>query len=301
MTTSEFRAAFRRNPRDRAIAALAIPALGTLAIDPIVTIVDTAWVARLGTVPLAALAVADAVFAAVFSLFNFIQVAVTPLIAGAVAPRRPAEGWWHRNWSRSFCRDCRCGSRHRIVSLSSTIVELFGSEPAVATAAATYLRIRFIALPAMLIAMVGHGIYRGHQDTKTPLYVAIALNVVNLVLDPILIFGFDLGVAGAAWATVAAQFFAAGWFLILVFSAHRTRLGVGVLSGRVRSLGLVEVLSAGWPMIIRSIALLGAITATTAAVARLGAVETAAHQIALQILAVFWRLSSIPLQSLRWR
>ena len=50
--------AFKRNPRDRAIAALAIPALGTLAIDPLVSIVDTMWVGRLGTVELAALAVA---------------------------------------------------------------------------------------------------------------------------------------------------------------------------------------------------------------------------------------------------
>ena len=76
--------AFRRNPRDGAIAALAVPALGALAIDPLVTIVDIAWVARLGTVPLAAIAVAGAVFMAVFSVFNFVHVAVTPLVAGEV-------------------------------------------------------------------------------------------------------------------------------------------------------------------------------------------------------------------------
>ncbi|MDA2978304.1 MAG: MATE family efflux transporter [Actinomycetota bacterium] len=294
MTTSEFRAAFRRNPRDRAIAALAIPALGTLAIDPIVTIVDTAWVARLGTVPLAALAVAGAVFAAVFSLFNFVQVAVTPLIAGAVARDDLPRAGGIATGAVAFAAVVGVILAIAFVSLSSAVVELFGAEPEVATAAATYLRIRFLALPAMLIAMVGHGVYRGHQDTKTPLYVAVALNIVNLVLDPILIFGFDLGVAGAAWATVAAQFFAAGWFLVLMFSVQRARLGVGLLRGRVRSLGLLEVLTAGWPMIIRSIALLGAITATTAAAARLGAVETAAPQIALPI----WLFLAFVLDSL---
>lgn len=280
---SEFRSAVRRNPRDKAIAALAIPALGTLAIDPIVTIVDTAWVARVGTVPLAALAVAGAVFAAVFSVFSFIQVTVTPLIAGALArddlPRAGSIA------AGAFALAAGVGVILSVVfvALSPGIIELFGTEPEVAAEATTYLRIRFVALPAMLIATVGHGVYRGHQDTKTPLYVAIGLNVVNLVLDPILIFGFDLGVAGAAWATVAAQVFAAAWFLILVFSKQRVRLGIGMLRGRIGSLPIVAVLAAGWPMIIRSIALLGAITATTVAVARLGAVETAAHQVALQV------------------
>ena len=78
---------FARHPRDRAIAALAIPALATLAIDPLVSIVDTAWVGRIGTVPLAALAVASAVFAAAFSIFGFVHLTVTPLVAGEVGRR----------------------------------------------------------------------------------------------------------------------------------------------------------------------------------------------------------------------
>ena len=81
--------AFQRNPRDRAIAALAIPALGTLAIDPLVSIVDTMWVGRLGTTELAALAIASAVFAAVFAVFNFIHVTITPMVAGEVGRGSP--------------------------------------------------------------------------------------------------------------------------------------------------------------------------------------------------------------------
>ena len=81
---SRVAAAFRRNPRDGAIASLAIPALGTLAMDPLVSIIDTAWVGRLGTVPLASLAIASAVFAAVFSIFNFVHMTITPLVAGEV-------------------------------------------------------------------------------------------------------------------------------------------------------------------------------------------------------------------------
>ncbi|KAA3637436.1 MAG: MATE family efflux transporter [Armatimonadetes bacterium] len=279
----EFRQAFRRNPRDRVIAALAIPALGTLAIDPVVTIVDTAWVSRLGTSPLAALAIAGAVFAAVFSVFNFVQVTITPLIAGEIARGNRDKAGQIATGSVWIAVGLGIGLGVIFVLLAPAITDLFRPEPDVAADAIAYLRIRFLALPFLLIATVGHGVYRGHQDTRTPLYVAIGMNVINLILDPILIFGLDLGVAGAAWATVIAQAVAAAWFLLLMFGTQKAVLGIGSLRGRIGSLPIGEVLSAGWPMIVRSMALLGAVTATTFAASRIGTDETAAHQVAMQV------------------
>lgn len=283
MTLREIRVSFRRNPRDGAIAALAIPALGTLAIDPIVTIVDTAWVARLGTVELAGLAVAGAVFAAVFSVFNFIQVTITPLIAAELGRDQLGRAGAIARGAVWIAAVLGIVLGIVFVLLSPAITELFGSAPDVADEATSYLQIRFLALPVMLIATVGHGVYRGHSDTRTPLYVAIGMNVVNVILDPILIFGFDLGVAGAAWATVVAQSVAAAWFLVLMFVRQSDRLGIGRRRVALRSLPIGEVVRKGWPMIVRSLALLGAITATTVAAARIGTVDTAAHQIALQV------------------
>jgi MATE family multidrug resistance protein len=145
----------------------------------------------------------------------------------------------------------------------------------------------------MIIATVGHGVYRGHQDTKTPLKVAVGMNIVNLVLDPLFIFTFGLGVVGAAWATVVAQTLAAAWFLVLMFGLDRTRLGIGRVKAGIRGLPIVEVLSAGWPMIVRAASLLAAITATTVAAARVGTASVAAHQIALQV----WLLLSFTLDA----
>ncbi len=280
---SLFVSAFRRNPRDGAIAAIAIPALGALAIDPLVTIVDTAWVARLGTVPLAAIAVAGAVFMAVFSVFNFVNVAVTPLVAGEVG-RDDIKRAGSIATSAIFIAFA-IGVTLAIVfiALSDQVVGLFGSDPAVASEAGSYLRVRFLALPPMIIATVGHGVYRGHQDTRTPLKVAAGMNIVNFVLDPLFIFTFGLGVVGAAWATVVAQTLAAAWFLLLMFGLDRARLGIGRVKAGIRGLPIVEVLSAGWPMIVRAASLLAAITATTVAAARVGTTSVAAHQIALQV------------------
>lgn len=286
-------AAFRRNPRDRAIAALAIPALGTLAIDPFVSIVDTAWVGRLGVGPLASLAIASAVFMAIFSIFNFVHAAVTPLVAGEVGkgdiPRAGSIA------TGSIVTAAAIGVVVGIIAilLAEPLTRVFGGEPSVLADATTYLRIRFLALPAVLIAMAGHGIYRGHSDTRTPLFVAIGMNVINLVLDPILIFSADLGVAGAAWATVVAQFFAAGWFLVLIFGIQRHRLGTDRRAKGTESLPIRQIFSAGWPMMIRSAALLFAISATTVAASRISTQAVAAHQIAMQV----WLFLSFVLDS----
>jgi MATE family multidrug resistance protein len=286
-------ASFRRNPRDRAIAALAIPALGTLAIDPFVSIVDTAWVGRLGTEPLASLAIASAVFMAIFSIFNFVHAAVTPLVAGEVGKGDIARAGAIA--TGSIVTTAAIGVVIGIIAilLVEPLTSVFGGEPSVLADATSYLRIRFLALPAVLVAMAGHGIYRGHSDTRTPLYVAVGMNLINLVLDPILIFGFDLGVEGAAWATVVAQVFAAGWFLVLIFGVHRHRLGTDRRGRGVGRLPIGKIVGAGWPMMIRSAALLFAISATTVAASRLGTQAVAAHQIAMQV----WLFLSFVLDS----
>ena len=69
------------SPVDRRILALAVPALGTLAADPLLSLVDTAFVSRLGTVPLAALGVDTALFSFAFFAFNFLAYATTPMVA----------------------------------------------------------------------------------------------------------------------------------------------------------------------------------------------------------------------------
>ena len=76
--------AFRRSPYDREIVRIGLPALGALAADPLVSLVDTAFIGRLGAVALAAVAIASAIYAAVFAVFNFLEYATTSLVAAAV-------------------------------------------------------------------------------------------------------------------------------------------------------------------------------------------------------------------------
>ena len=76
--------AFKRSPFDHDIIGLALPALGALAADPLVSLIDTAFVGRLGTNALASLGVAVAVFGVFFALFNFLAYGTTPLLGRAL-------------------------------------------------------------------------------------------------------------------------------------------------------------------------------------------------------------------------
>lgn len=272
---------FRRTSHDREIFRLAVPALGALAADPLVSLVDTAFVGRLGAESLAGVAVAAAIFAVVFAVFNFLEYAVTPHIASAIGAGRPDDAG--RAAGAAFVIGAISGVTAAVVLLlaGDTLLGVFGAEPSVLDEASTYLSIRSLGLPAVMIVMVAHGVFRGYQDTRTPLLVTLGLNLVNVILDPLLIFGLDWGVAGAATATVVAQWTGALWFLALVGVTRRRRMAVR-FAGFGRDI-LRPLLGAGGRLVFRNAALLAALTVSTVVAARVGTVAVAAHQIALQV------------------
>ena len=71
----------RRSPYDRQILALAVPALGALAAEPLYVLVDTAIVGHLGTPQLASLAIAATVLSTAFTVFNFLTYGTTAQVA----------------------------------------------------------------------------------------------------------------------------------------------------------------------------------------------------------------------------
>ncbi len=273
-----------RRRHDRRILALGVPALGALAADPLVSLVDTAFVGRLGTTSLAALGIDAAVFGLAFFAFNFLAYGVTPLVAKALgegAPDRAA-----RVIANGLMAAAGLGVLVSIVLVAAAgpILDVMGASDQVAREAAGYLRIRALAAPAVLIITLGHGAFRGHQDTRTPFYVTLGFNLVNLVLDPLLIFGAGWDLNGAAVATLVAQWLGAGWFLVLI----RRRLGLHF--GGVDPAELFGLLRVGRDVVIRTAALLVTFTFATRVAAGVGDAQVAAHQVAMQIL-IFLALS----------
>lgn len=270
-----------RRALDREIGALAIPALGALAADPLVSLVDTAFVGRLGTVPLAALGVNAALFSLAFVVFNFLAYGTTPRVARAWGRRDTAEVG--RTILQALTLAVGVGVLATTVLLTAAgpLVSLMGATGDLRDPALAYLRIRALAGPAVLLIMAGHGIFRGLQDTRTPLRVTLGFNVVNLVLDPLLIFGLGWGLEGAAWATVAAQWSGALVFLWLLFGPRRELLGASPRVPRFRE--LLPFLRIGGELSIRTFALIGTMTLAAAVATRVGTAEVAGHQVAVQL------------------
>lgn len=270
-----------RHPFDREILALAVPALGTLAADPLVSLVDTAFVGRLGVVPLAALGVNASIFSLAFLVFNFLAYGTTPMVARAVgAGDRDRAG---RLAVEALTLAVVAGFVAVAVLqlLAVPIVHAMGATGELVAPAVEYLRIRALAGPAVLVITASNGIFRGWQDTRTPFVVALVLNAVNLVLDPVLIFGLGWGLAGAATATAVAQWTGAVAFLWLILGARREAFGVRPLLPRPRD--LLPFLSVGGALIVRTFSLVGTMTLATAVATRVGTVAVAAHLVASQL------------------
>jgi Na+-driven multidrug efflux pump len=68
-----------------------------------------------------------------------------------------------------------------------------------------YLSLRSLGAPAVLLSLAAQGVFRGFKDTTTPLFATVIGDVTNIILDPIFIFVFRLGVTGAATAHVISQ------------------------------------------------------------------------------------------------
>ncbi len=86
-----------------------------------------------------------------------------------------------------------------------TLARLMGAEGATLDLAVSYLSIIIPSLPLLLMGMVGGAILRAHGDARRAMMATVWGGAVNAVLDPILIFGLDLELTGAALASVAAR------------------------------------------------------------------------------------------------
>jgi putative MATE family efflux protein len=265
---------------DREIFRLAVPALGALAADPLVSLIDTAYVGQLGKVPLGALGVSVAVFSMSFFMFNFLAYGTTPLIAGAVASGKNAKAG--RLTAGALVLGLGIGLAITVLLevFADPVLRLMGAKSDLLVDASIYLRIRVLGMPAVLVATVAHGVFRGYQDTKTPMWVTGSIAVFNLILDPILIFGLGWGLAGAAWATTIAQWIGAGTFAVL-FYMRRDRFSLTMEWPGFDALR--PLVGAGRALVIRSGSLLAAFTLATAVATRQGDEVVAAHQVAVQL------------------
>lgn len=267
-----------------------MPAFGSLVAEPLFLMADTAIVGHLGTAQLAGLGVASALLMTAVSVFVFLAYATTAAVARRVgagdlqaAIRQGMDGIW-------LALLLGAAVVAVLLPTASAVVDLFGASDAAAPYAITYLRISALGIPAMLIVLAATGVLRGLQDTKTPLYVAIAGFVANGALNVGLVYGADLGIAGSAWGTVIAQWGMAVVYLAVVLRGARKH-GASL---RPDAAGIRASAQAGVPLLVRTLSLRAILMIATAVAARLGDADIAAHQIILSL----WSLLAFALDAI---
>jgi putative MATE family efflux protein len=265
---------------DRRILVIAVPALGSLLVEPIYVLTDTAVVGRLGTTSLGGLALAATVLNTLVWVFNFLSYGTTV----RVAVRRG--------------RDDRVGAASDALQAlwlavgigivvavgigvaAEWLVSLIGEDAAVIAEGVTYLRVSVVGVPFQFVVIACIGYLYGLPDTRRPFLVLALSTSANLVLELVLVFGLDWGIAGSAWGTVFAQVLSAGLFLAIVVPSLRAD---GLHRLTVVPSVMWEVVKVGAHLVQRTAFLLAALAVATAAASRVGTVELAGHQIAAQL------------------
>ncbi len=210
---------FRHRPH-RTLLALAVPVLGSLIAEPLTGMVDTGFVARLGADALAALGVGALMLSTLFWVFGFLGIATQTEVGvlwGSRGRRADAVAEAARRSAAVIVLAAGIGMGLILLGwpLIPGGVQAMGAEGRVADLAVTYARIRLFGAPAVLITFAAFGALRGMQQMRAPLWIAAAVNALNIVLDYFLIFGFGpldaMGVGGAALASSISQWIGAVW------------------------------------------------------------------------------------------
>lgn len=245
------------------IVRLAVPSLFALALDPVLNVVDTAFVGLSssgGAAPLAAVSAATSFFGFVFACTNCFASAGTPLVA---AESRKSE-----------VDALNLGASIVAAAALVGVLLLAASEAAAPRAmglfaaadsgpAVSFARWRALSAPAVVLAAALNGALRGVGDARSALDAASLAAAVNVSLDVVLVLYLGFNPDGAAAATAAAEYAACG-LLLCRFSGRRRAAGAG---GGSLGVGLGAFANAAAATLLRTVALQGLFAATTAYIA----------------------------------
>ena len=189
-------------------------------------VVDTIFVGRLGADALAAMSFTFPVTSIVMSLAQGLGLGLTSVVS-----RLLGEG---------DTDSARRVTTHGLLLANTLVVivaiagffsiepvfALVGAPPELMEMIGEYMKPWYLAIGFLVIPMLGNGAIRASGDTKTPSFVMLSAGLVNVLLDPILIFGFGpvpaMGLAGAAYATAAS--WTVVFFLTLYIMGRRLRI-----------------------------------------------------------------------------
>jgi len=272
----------------KSLITLSIPIIFANILQTAYQLTDTFWVGRLGTAAVAAVSISFPIIFLIISLGGGLAIAGTILVAQYKGreDKKAVDHITSQTLLMVLLVSIILATTGYI--LSPFFVSLMGAEPNISSSAVSYMKISFIGMIFMFTYMVFQSLMRGVGDVKTPVYIVLGTVLLNLILDPLFIFGYGFipafGVAGAAVATIGTQGLAAIiGIIILIKGKYQIQLHLNDLKPDV--LLIKKMLNLGFPASIEQSARALGMTIMTFLVATFGTLTLAAYGIGSRILS----------------
>lgn len=271
---------------------LAVPVVVVQVGLMLMGVVDTMMVGRVSPQAIASVALGNIYVATISMLGGGILMALDPVISQAVGARDPLA--ITRAVQRGIVLAALLSVPLALALLpAAPVLSLLQQHEAVVPDAALYTRIAAAAMAPFLLFMVLRNTLQAQHHLRALVWIIVLANIANALLDWILIFGklgcAALGVAGAAWATVIGR-----WLMALgLLAAAWRHLAPALLPPRRDALHLMPLLRMmriGLPIGIQIQLEYGVFAVVGLIMGRMGPVEMAGHQIALNLASLTYMI-----------
>jgi len=258
---------------DRAIFLLAVPMVLEMAMESLFAVVDVFWVARLGANSVATIGLTESLLTLVVAIAMGLGLSTTAMVARRTGEKDPEGAAVAAVQAIALGVGISLVMGLPCLVQAPRLLSVMGATPAIIQVGSGYARIVLSASGVLVLLFLNNAILRGVGDAAIAMRVLWLSNLINLVLDPCLIFGVGpfprLGVTGAAVATTTGRSIGVLFQVFMLLRGsdririlrRQLRLEVGVMVRliKVSVAGIVQFLigQASWIVLVRIISVFG--------------------------------------------